>query len=296
MRSIAFIGLLALFTGNFSHAQEPKFKLSDKNVSQGDVAILRRIDGGADTFKVSFLGREYESFLFGNRQSVLIGIHFQLRPGRHALIAQSDHLAGGTTSFVFTFNVRELYPELKFEPPKRPEAEQKRINEENENKISALRNMNLRVDRMNYFIHSVYPARVNSPFGDLRPSACNNKRLRKKLNCWQHRGTDYRSAFDFFHQKAEPARAINSGRVVEAADNLLDGKIVILDHGNGISSEYLHLSKFLVKKGDLVVRGQKIGITGKTGATDAIHLHLTIKMDYGETLVDPEVFLKTLSK
>ncbi len=291
MKITSLIGLLASFAVNFSYAQEPKFQLSEKNVSQGDVVILRRIDNSVETFKVNFLGRKYESFQFGKFQSVLLGIHFQLRPGMHLITAQSD-LAGGTTSS-FVINVKELYPKLKYEPPKRPEAQQKRINEEQRKKVSALKEMNLAVSSMNYFAWPISPVKLNASFGEKR---CRDRRGWKKFNCRYHLGTDYRSAFDFFHQKPEPARAINSGRVVGIKENLVDGKLVILDHGNGISSEYLHLSKFLVKKGDLVVRGQKIGITGKTGSTDAIHLHLTIKMDYGKTLVDPEVFLKTLSK
>ena len=292
MRTTAFIGLLAIFPPGFSYAQIPKFQLSEKNVSQGDVVILRRLDKSTETFKAHFLGREYGSFQFGKHQSVLLGIHFQLRPGTHTLTSQYG-LRDSTASVRFVIKVKELYPKLKYEPPKRSEGEQKRINEEQEKKRETLQEMNLSLSSMAYFVRAVVPVKINAPFGDRR---CRDRRGLKKFNCRYHLGTDYRSAFDLFHQRPEPAHAINSGKVVAIKENLVDGKLVILDHGNGISSEYLHLSKFLVKEGDMVVRGQKIGITGKTGSTNAIHLHLTIKMDNGKTLVDPEVFLKTLSK
>ncbi len=286
---IAFMGLLLLFAADFAGAQPPKFQLSGKEVSQGDVVVLKRVDRGTETFKVRFLGREYGSLRFSNRQTVLLGIHYQLRPGTHTVLVQYD--AGGSIRFVI--RVRELYPKLKYEPPKRNEQDQKRINDEQRKKQETLKDMNLAVSSMTYFSWAVDPVKVNAPFGDKR---CRDRRGRKRFNCRYHLGTDYRSAFDFFHQNPEPARAINSGRVVRIAENLIDGKLVIIDHGNGISSEYLHLSRFLVKEGDMVVRGQKIAITGKTGSTDAIHLHLTIKMDHGKTIVNPEVFLESLSK
>lgn len=292
MRSVAFTGLFLLFANDFSHAQAPKFQLLDKDVLQGAVVVLRRVDRGTETFKVRFLGREYESFRFGKHRTVLLGIHYQLRPGTHTVLAEYD-AGGSTASARFVIRVRELYPKLKYEPPKRSPEDQKRINEEHEKKQETLKDMDLTVSSMTYFVWSVDPVKVNAPFGDKR---CRDRIGRKKFNCRYHLGTDYRSAFDIFHQNAQPAHAINSGRVVRTAENLIDGKLVIIDHGNGISSEYLHLSRFLVKEGDMVIRGQKIGITGKTGSTDAIHLHLTVKMDKGKTIVDPEIFLKTLSK
>lgn len=295
MKIIAFIGLITLFSPDSPYLQVPAFKLSSMNVSQGDVLILRAPDAKYGKFKATFLGREYESFKFGKYQSVLIGIHYQLPKGKHFIVIRPD-LSENSASFNLEFSVKELYPKLKFDPPARDPKVQERINKEVAEKREALSGMNLALDKLDYFSWSVFPIKVNSDFGKIRPDACKRRKFREKYNCKYHSGTDYRSAFDFFHQKAEPARAINSGRVIVVKENLLDGKLVVIDHGNGISSEYLHLSKFLVKEGDMVVRGQKIGITGKTGATDAIHLHLTIKMDNGKTIVDPEIFLKTLSK
>lgn len=284
--------MISLFAPDSPYLQVHHFKLNKVHASQGDVLILRAPDEKYGKFKANFLGREYQSFRFGKYQSVLLGIHYQLKPGKHSITVWPD-LAEGSASYDLELNVKEIYPKLPYEPPKRDPKIQRRINEESEKKISSLQEMNLRLDSMDYFGQPIFPLKINASFGDVR---CRDRRGRKKFNCRYHLGTDYRSAFDFFHQKPEPARAINSGRVVRTVENMVDGKLVILDHGNGISSEYLHLSRFLVKEGDMVVRGQKIGISGKTGGTDAIHLHLTVKMDNGKTIVDPEIFLKTLSK
>lgn len=294
MRIPALVCLIFLSFVQFSFSQESKFELVGKSISQGEIAILRRVDKGGGVFHAHFLGRSYKSFEFGKHQVVILGAHYQLKPGSQLVIVTADSEKGKAT--YFRINIREAYPVLRYEVPKRPEADQKRINEEHLDKIKALKKMNLVLDSMDYFSSPIYPIIINASFGDIRPSRCRNPKYRKTASCRYHLGTDYRSAFDIFHQRPVAAHAINSGRVVRTAENLIDGKMIILDHGNGISSEYLHLSKFLVKEGDMVKRGQKIGVTGKTGATDAIHLHLTIKMDYGKTIVDPEFFLKTLSK
>jgi murein DD-endopeptidase MepM/ murein hydrolase activator NlpD len=54
---------------------------------------------------------------------------------------------------------------------------------------------------------------------------------------------------------------------------------VVIDHGFGLQSIYGHLSEFLVKKGDMVKKGQIIGKTGSTGLAGGDHLHFTMQVD-----------------
>lgn len=81
--------------------------------------------------------------------------------------------------------------------------------------------------------------------------------------------------------------AIQSGTVTMAAYgyNGGAGNSVKIDHGNGYVSWYMHLSKVLVKKGEKVDKGQKIGIMGCSGSCTGTHLHLTVYKN-GE-LMDP---------
>ena len=51
------------------------------------------------------------------------------------------------------------------------------------------------------------------------------------------------------------------------------GKYIVIDHGNKYRTRYLHLSKFLVHKGQRVSRGQVIGLSGNTGRVTGPHLH-----------------------
>lgn len=63
------------------------------------------------------------------------------------------------------------------------------------------------------------------------------------------------------------------------------GKAVVVDHGNGLSTVYAHLSKIHVKAGDVLEEGQVVGIMGNTGNSTATHLHYEIRID--DKAVDP---------
>ena len=56
-------------------------------------------------------------------------------------------------------------------------------------------------------------------------------------------------------------------------DFTLEGKLLMLDHGMGLNSAFLHLSRIDVKAGDIVRRGQTIGAVGATGRATGPHLH-----------------------
>ncbi|RJQ55038.1 MAG: M23 family metallopeptidase [Nitrospiraceae bacterium] len=87
-----------------------------------------------------------------------------------------------------------------------------------------------------------------------------------------HRGTDFRG------RTGTPVKAINSGSVVLAEDFFFGGNTLIIDHGAGLYSIYMHLSDFNASRGDRVSKGQVIGFVGSTGRATGPHLHLGIKL------------------
>jgi murein DD-endopeptidase MepM/ murein hydrolase activator NlpD len=79
--------------------------------------------------------------------------------------------------------------------------------------------------------------------------------------------------------------------VLMAEDFFLEGGFTLLDHGHGVFTEYLHQSKFLVKPGDAVVRGQQIGNIGHTGRATGPHLHWA--MNWFQVRLDPSLSTRT---
>lgn len=98
----------------------------------------------------------------------------------------------------------------------------------------------------------------------------------------RHKGLDFRA------WEGTPIHAMAAGRVVLAGNFYFAGNSVFIDHGNGLISMSCHMSKLLVKTGDSLVAGQKIGLSGATGRVNGAHLHLSV-FALG-TSIDPEPF------
>jgi len=98
---------------------------------------------------------------------------------------------------------------------------------------------------------------------------------------WQGKKVDQQThlGFDLAKLAHSPIPASNDGRVIWAQDLGIYGNCIVIDHGFGLQTIYGHLSEFLVKKGDMVKKGQTIGKTGSTGLAGGDHLHFTMQVD-----------------
>jgi murein DD-endopeptidase MepM/ murein hydrolase activator NlpD len=99
-----------------------------------------------------------------------------------------------------------------------------------------------------------------------------------------HTGLDFRSSI------GDPVRATANGKVESAGWSGGYGKMVEVDHGNGFSTRYGHLSEIDVKVGQQIRIGQVIGLVGSTGRSTGPHLHYETRIA-GEA-VDPQKFLR----
>jgi murein DD-endopeptidase MepM/ murein hydrolase activator NlpD len=81
---------------------------------------------------------------------------------------------------------------------------------------------------------------------------------------------------DFAATLHEPVFATASGKVVSASEQSELGKLIEIDHGNGLITRYGHLSSYYVRKGSAVRKGETIGAVGVSGKTTGPHLHYEI--------------------
>lgn len=99
------------------------------------------------------------------------------------------------------------------------------------------------------------------------------------------------SGMDIAVPKGTPVKAPAAGIITFADPDLyLTGGTVLLDHGHGVSSNFLHLSRIDVKVGDQIAQGQVIGAVGATGRATGPHLHWG--MSWFTTRVDPLLVLE----
>jgi murein DD-endopeptidase MepM/ murein hydrolase activator NlpD len=95
---------------------------------------------------------------------------------------------------------------------------------------------------------------------------------------------------DFAAPAGTEVRAINSGVVILARPMFFEGNFLVIDHGQGLLSLYLHLSAFKVKEGDHVHTGETIAVSGGTGRATGPHLHLAVR--WQGVYLSPAILLK----
>lgn len=184
-------------------------------------------------------------------------------------------LQDGAVSSDHTVNIAEKdYPEQHLTLPESmvtpPQDVIDRIVREREKIVRALNAMENDRFWSGEFIRPV-PGSISSLFG-----------VRRFLNDQPrspHRGLDFRGP------EGTPIKAMDSGKVTLTGDFYYGGKTVIVDHGLGLQTVYMHLSEVQVNQGEYIYRGDVLGLVGMTGRSTGPHLHFGVYV-LGEA-VDP---------
>jgi len=258
-------------------------RISPGSPEQGDILLLT-LDGvpAVREVVVNFLGRDLilRSSAEGGAPLAFVGVDFAQSPGPRRMRVEfryADGTRGTVLKTLFlrsrTFRSKRLQlPEQFVEPP--PEALE-------------------RIARDSKLLAAVYAVLTPRWLGDGRfvvPHAGpmrNNFGERRILN---DRKKSVHAGLDIDAALGDPIVASNAGKVVLAEDLYYSGNTVILDHGLGVFTIYLHMSKLLVRTGDSVAKAAVLGEAGSTGRSAGPHLHWAVKVF--DSRVDPQALLR----
>ena len=241
------------------------------------VKVLVKTSAPVKNVQAAFSGKKY---LLGVNQTPgeflgLIGIDLDMKPGSYPIVFTPVYADGHHERVIKEilvvakeFPVKKLWVDEKYVTPP-PEA------------LSRIREESQLLEE----IYGMYSPRWlgKGPFvvpstGEVVPNF-GERRFFNNQPRSAHSGVDISSPY------GAPVVASNSGRVVLVLNLYYAGNTVIIDHGLGVFTLYLHLSKFKVRRGDVVDKGTIIGEIGATGRVTGPHLHWGVKIQGNR--VDP---------
>jgi len=257
--------------------------ISPESVYQGRTFTIKTSKGAFTSGQARFMGKNIPFYSGKDGLSTIIGVSASAPTGPQTINISAENIFGETEVYTTEIYVRPykfLAEKLVFPPQKTGKLTTKKIASDQEELEKVL--CNWTQDRLweGKFIVPV-KGRTTSPFGAYR--LYNGKHL------GDHRGADIGG-----NPAGTPIKATNSGVVAFAKPLPAYGSVVVIDHGQGIHSIYMHLSKTLVKIGQLVKKGGIIGRVGSTGISTGPHLHWGISIH--DTRVDPMAWAKTTTK
>lgn len=299
MKTLKILALLLFGFPALLNGQTFQVLNANSIVSQGGVVIVKLADDmQEEDVWVYVFG---ESYPFNKNGVAFIGVRVDQKPDIYPLyLIKIDELTSQTQTVfptaLFVEVVRKDFgaPWYAGRIKQRTPAVQKQRLEEIKIMHETYNQANTHEDyTVGPFIRPLPVNEVTDSFGTLRLYGRYNRKTKKvKIeNRVPHGGVDLRA------KTPTLVMAINSGKVLLVHYFPLpgtEGNLLIIDHGSGVLSLYLHLSKSEVKEGDMVSRGQVIAFTGATPKGTPPHLHLILKVN--GVNVDPFAFIDTVNQ
>ena len=262
----------------YGHGYAQTFSITPDTIQQGE-PLMVQIQGVpySEVEKINFNGKQVQFFIYNSLPTAFIGIDLNKNPGEYALIVTFKN--GTVLKKDIVVHARENIQIPLGIPQKlggNTPASEKRL-------VSALtreNNLLLSIPTSKKalwtkkFISPVLDPVVVDPYG--------YQRLTGEYTI-AHKGTDFRAPV------GTNIYAMNRGIVRIAKTSPVYGKMVVIDHGLGLMTFYLHLSKINVRQGEIIQQGAILGKSGQTGYALSPHLHLTLRMN--NISVDPIKFL-----
>jgi Peptidase family M23 len=254
----------------------------DKLVNGSPVLFQVLTSPKVQSVSASWFGHEIVFFhpAEGKSWYALAGVPVEASPGRYDL-AIKESINGGNSSvtFVKIKVAAAAYPKITIQVAKQftePDPEQLR-------QIAAdkdVKQKTFAAETPERLWTGPFLPPVSAPISDVFGTA---RVINQEVQS-RHLGLDYGVP------AGTAVHAVNHGTVLLARPLFFEGNCVVIDHGQGLMSLYLHLSEFSVKEGDEVGPGQLIGLSGGTGRATGPHLHLAVR--WQGVYLDPAILLK----
>lgn len=252
-------------------------------VIQGNPILisLDGVGGIANVQKISFDGKPLWFFTYQGKPTALVGIDLNKKPGDYKVSVKLEN--GENLEKIFAIQARKKPEELLGIPEKlggNTLASQKTL-------ISTLASENDIINHLRSISKKLWPEGFKEPLAEsIITDAYGYTRITGNYFI-AHKGTDFRAA------EGTSVKAMGRGvvRLVKTFRNY--GKTIAIDHGLGLLTFYMHLSKIYVNEGELIQSGQLIALSGQTGYAEVPHLHISVKI--GGVSVDPVKFLGLLT-
>ncbi|MEX0932304.1 MAG: M23 family metallopeptidase [Parcubacteria group bacterium] len=265
----------------FLPAVEPSLSIRPDSIIQGEPLLVSVQDLSPEegVQSISFNNKKLDIFSLNSEPSVLVGIDLRMQTGTYPLVATLS--TGEILRKDIRIAPRDIVVE-DFDIPKKlggntPEAEKELINTLVQEAVimNAIPSAREKLWDSAFRMPLSGEPEVTSVYGYSRSTV--GSRL-------SHKGTDFRAPV------GTPVYAMNSG-VVRFKDSMRNyGNTVVIDHGLGLQTVYMHLSEMLVEEGQEVTKGQLIGKSGDTGYVLGPHLHLSVRINY--ISIDPMKFIE----
>jgi len=258
--------LIPFLAVKLAHSISKDSVITPQEIGQGGIGLLKVSDNNADNLEILWNERNISLIpgVDNNTHFAFIGVDLTLKPGRYKFKKTN----GVYTETKIIHVYKKDYGIRRLKIPKSMEALDKKT-------LDRVRDESRRIQRL-FFESDKRPlwdgawirpvnGPVVSPFG--RRSIING------IERSPHSGVDLKASED------EPVRATNKGVVVLVEECFFSGLSVIIEHGGGIQSMYFHLSTALIDIGQIVKKGDIIGLSGSSGRVTGPHLHFGVRLD-----------------
>lgn len=215
----------------------------------------------------TWLNHRLDFFSSGHLWYALGGVPVETAPGSYEL-KLTEVLASGKT-----IEIKRKIKILRASYPKITVKVEKKFTEPNPDQLKTI-NADKEIKQKAFAVeteHRLWAGRFEPPVSAATSDVFGTARVFNQEVQSRHLGLDYGVA------AGTPVHAVNAGTVILARSLYFEGGFVVIDHGQGLFSLYLHLSDFSVKEGDQVETGQQIATSGGTGRATGPHLHLAIR-------------------